>query len=441
MREAFDEEVVGQAGPASPLGLGLGLGSGGENVALGEGDGDDHEGDGDGEGIMGLISSARDSVINSPALEGIHSLVSEAQDLYAAKIQPYTAAVGELMGMSASEWMPFDSEVHLEPPHSLQLFLPDLSAVTSVKVGTGTASQREYGHMHAQPGEQTTNSAGLRVSVARDASGMLAITQTELLATMWFPLVLVNSKHASLDYVAYALTLYLGALQSAGATALPCACILLIRLLSAQCKFLEIARLMQLQYFVDSAEVALTSLEGCDVLQQEDSQAYYRQLPTVRTLQQAALDMLWRLEEKSTVVRWLCSHGRVSDAMRLCQRRRGKWRRGLSPATINGCDFYNGALLLVQARSRNKNGRDGGEGQGEEYQLSYARRLGLYFAVYRFLLGWDSSLLSVPSNGKSPLAAQSSFPAGFTDRDELQLRGLLGFPVSEALITRVTGIE
>jgi hypothetical protein len=440
LREAFDEEVVGEVGGASPLGLGMSSEEGVQEEA--EGDAEE-----DGEGIMGLISSARDSVINSPAMEGISSLVTEAQGLYTARIQPYTAAVGEFMGVGGGEEL--ESDAHLEPPNSLQLFLPDLSAVTSAQLGEATGAGAEVRRQGQGPEEQTTNSAGLRVSVARDASGMLAVTQTELLSVMWFPLVLINSKHASKDYVAYALTLYLGALHGAGASALPCACILLIRLLSSQRKFLEIARLMQLQYFVDSSEVALTSLEVCDVLQQEDARAYRRQLPTMRTLQQAALDMLWRLEERNTVVRWLCSHGRVSDAMRLCQRRKGKWRRGLSPATVNGCDFYNGALLLVQSRgkgSSSSGGGGGGGGGGEEegrdcYLLAYPRRLGIYFAVYRFLLSWDHSLLSLSNKGKSKLASQSSFPPGFTDRDELQLRGLMGFPVSEALITRVTGIE
>ena len=417
---AFDDEVVGLDAP-SPVR--------GQKDAL-EGTND---GDGDGEGLLeGLISSARESVVNSPALEGIHHLVSEAQVLYVSKIQPYTAAVGELIGVRASKAV--EAEGSLEPVNSLQIFLPDLSAVTASTLRGLKQGVRKEG------ASQGTNSAGLHVSVPRDAYGMLAITQAELLSLLWFPLVLINTQGVSSDYASYALTLYLGALRAAGATALPCACLLLIRLLSAQGKFLEIARLMQLQYFLDSSEVALTCLEACDILQQEDARSYRQHLPTMRTLQQAALDMLWRLHERNTVVRWLCSHGRISEAMKLCQRRRGAWRRGLSPSTVSGCDFYNGALLQVQS-TRREHGSGDGDGDGDGgFSLSYPRRLGICFAVYRFLLSWEPSLLLPSSKGKSQLASMSAFPAGFRDRDELQLRGLFGFPVSEDLINRVTGI-
>ena len=156
--------------------------------------------------------------------------------------------------------------------------------------------------------------------------------------------------------------------------------------------------------------------------------------------------MLWRLHERNTVVRWLCSHGRVNEAMNLCYKRKGMWRRGLSPTTVSGCDFYNGALLLVESRNKrtsqtNSNGHNGEEKDAKrEYSLSYARRLGTCFAVYRFLLSWEPKLLSLSNKGKSQLASMSSFPTGFRDRDELQLRGLFGFPVSEELIALVTGI-
>ena len=44
----------------------------------------------------------------------------------------------------------------------------------------------------------------------------------------------------------------------------------------------------------------------------------------MRSLQQVGLDMLWRLHERSMVIRWLCGHGRVNEAMALCVRNRGK---------------------------------------------------------------------------------------------------------------------
>jgi hypothetical protein len=361
--------------------------------------------------------------------------------------------VGEWAGYGQDRVSSVDGEV--EPFEVLQLLLPDLSAITASRfrcVVDSSSADALAGVALAEG----TNSAGTPVLASRDAHGLLVVSQTELLTVVWLPILLVNTKRVSPAYIGYALTMYLGALHSAGATAQPASCVLLVRLMAAQGNYLEVARLLQLQFFADGPEVALASLEMCDVLQLIDPPSYRRQLATIQTLQQASVDMLWRLDERYIIVRWLCGHGRVGLAMRLCQRRKGVWRRGLSPHTISGCEFFNGAVLVVTAQSsakspsfssshrrrknKSKKGSSAGNDDACNFTCPYTRRLGLLHAVYRFLVAWDPTLLTVSAGGKSRLAAQASFPAAsFRPKDELQLRGLFGFPVSEDLLSMVAG--
>ena len=66
----------------------------------------------------------------------------------------------------------------------------------------------------------------------------------------------------------------------------------------------------------------------------------------------------------------------------------------------------------------------------QAYVLSYARRVALMYAVYRFMVHWDPELIR-PQKGRSNLAAQSVFPTGLKSRDELKIRELFGFSVPE----------
>ena len=420
-----------------------------------------------GERLLDLVSTATDSVLGSPAMDTITDLMSDVQELYYSSIQSYSESIGRWVGVDSVE-VGCDEE-NLEPPQSWPLLLPDLSRVTAATLKKGLQSSGVVPDKGGQvPGPEPpvaplqsaeggkfnpailTNSAGFPLSTRRNEAGLLIVTQSELLSVVWMPLALINTKLVPAEQTVYALTLYLGVLRGAGAVALPAASALLVRLLSAQRRYSEISRLLQLQFFSDSSEVALATLELCDVLQQADPQLFLLEKVTVRALHQVGLDMLWRMHEKTLVIRWLCGHGRVGEAMALCVRKKGRWRRGLSPRDINGCHFYQGALLAVEQRcqvsrkgkSKSKSkGKGKGKGKGasleeeQAFSLPYARRVALLYAVYRFLVSWDPDLMKSTNQDRSQLASQARFPAGLKDRDELHLRGLFGFGVTDALIS------
>ncbi len=61
------------------------------------------------------------------------------------------------------------------------------------------------------------------------------------------------------------------------------------------------------------------------------------------------MDMLWRLDEKSTIVRWHLTHGLVVEAIMLCSKKLGVWRSGLSAGCISGVEFFASAIQVVSA--------------------------------------------------------------------------------------------
>jgi hypothetical protein len=161
---------------------------------------------------------------------------------------------------------------------------------------------------------------------------------------------------------------------------LPANSLLLMNVMFCRGRHMEVARLMQLNVFPDAGEVAMSALELRDIL--TDLLAYHerrsdqavasppspsklrmfsnvgltdsvldcqRTCCAIATLQQAAMDMLWRLDEKSTIVRWHLTHGLVVEAVMMCSKKLGVWRSGLAPGCISGVEFFSSAVQVVSA--------------------------------------------------------------------------------------------
>jgi hypothetical protein len=149
----------------------------------------------------------------------------------------------------------------------------------------------------------------------------------------------------------------------------------------------------------------------------------------VLILQQVGLDMLWRLGERGTVVRWLLGHGRLEEALGLCQKRRGQWRVALGPGSVPAAEFFSGALGALQATCAPDSDSDSDFGEAaDEYLLNQGERVELLHAVYKFLLDWEPQAL-VPDKGRgSPLSLQATFPDHmFSPADAARLKHLFGY--------------
>jgi hypothetical protein len=87
-------------------------------------------------------------------------------------------------------------------------------------------------------------------------------------------------------------------------------------------------------------------MEGNNI--QLSTQQYIVQMRELKhslvAIRQAGLDLLWRTQDKVMVVRWMLSHGIVMDAISLCTKIRGQWRAGLTAVSISGLDFFRSAI-------------------------------------------------------------------------------------------------
>lgn len=341
----------------------------------------------------------------------------------------------------------------LEPNHALYLLLPDITTV-------GTKDKIRHGHQ-LPTSSYTPSSPPVPLAIRRDADGNLVLTQTEMLSHVWIPILLATTSAIDLEYYSWALSSFIATQRGEGVNTHPAVSMLLLKLLSARQKYTEIARLLQLQFFPDAPEVAMTALEISDIIEEslstfgqhrsmEDSRSgspgtnntsyapsgHHPSLllrSAVMISQQVGLDMLWRLNERCVVVRWLLGHGRINDAMSLCRKKKGSWRPSLSPGSIPGADFYLSALAAIQATIECDGGNvddDSDEGNDRDvYTMGSAKRVEVLHSVYRFLQEWDPEILAVNEKSqRSRLALQAAFPSHmFEESAAKKFRELFGY--------------
>ena len=427
---------------------------------------------------------------------------------------------------------------NLEPPHALRMFLSDITTIGSKQYqemcqgpfgkyvsramkgesssSTSTPPANSANNAVTEKGTTLTNSninsnnsnskypnneehaqgTGalsplVPVNTRRDEKGNLVLSQTELLSHVWLPMILVNPTYVDLEYAGFALSLCITVYRGlgtgngrggggGGGDIHPAMSMLLIKLLLSQKRFSEIGRLLQLQFFPDAVEVAMTALELCDAIKDShrvrkgekgesgenqiqgnsdgsaagnsdlnDSNSgsvsgkQIKQIKQIKqslpsqqsqhfiggdagawaafsTLQQAGLDMLWRLRKCVFVVRWLLGHAQVTDAMTLCQSARNSIQSGgLAPSSVPGVYFFNAVI-------KNLGQIDVVSG---EIKAAYGRRVSTFHSVYRFVSDWDRASLVVNSDtGVSRISEQVSFPHHlFNEKDGEKFRQLLGY--------------
>lgn len=251
----------------------------------------------------------------------------------------------------------------LEPSYALQVFFPEISSIS---------------HQSSQRIEPATPPP---LTVHRDKDGNLIVTQTEMLCRVWLPAI--RSVKANIERIIWCITAYISALRMFDIAVETAISMTLVNLLVLENRYADITKYVQQHFFTDSTELAMLLLEISDALdtsQSSNNSSRTLEQQMIRVMQQCGLDMLWRMDDKTTVVRWLLSHRRLIDAIGLCVKRRGQWKIGLTPATILGTDFFNCALSCIQDVSVCAN---------------EVQRVGLLHTVHRFLTDWDPTLLSI----------------------------------------------
>jgi hypothetical protein len=299
------------------------------------------------------------------------------------------------------------SNYRIEPDNSNKIFLPLITALIS---------QYDCDNM-TSVAELIPQIPKVPLQVRRDSAGTLLVTQTELLSHVWFPLILNSmTNDASCEYYRWALSSFIACYRALGVPISPITSMLLLSVLTVKGKYMEVARLLQLQFFPDSTEIANIALEISGLIEKKKETNLTSLLSTVHTIRQVSLDMLWRLNEKVTVVRWLLGRGDIIDAITLCSKRKNQWRDGITPELISSTEFFVSAMYALRLME--------GTDEGEKIELLYT--------VHRFICEWDKTSIARRIEKRkefpSKLATQTFFPDNiFTNQHNAVFRKLFGF--------------
>lgn len=284
----------------------------------------------------------------------------------------------------------------LEPPVSPHLLRFEICAALRVDstfrdraVSKDFVSVTGRDNVKASPGQPDLL---VPINIRRCSDGRLIVSQMEMLCHVWIPLLKLWYD-SDLIYFSRALALYIAEIQGASnVVAVESALsLLLFKIFAVRVNHLEAARLMQIQFFSDSVELAVEAFDMASAVDIDNP--CVRNSNVCNVLRQSAFDMLWRLGEITTAARRLLDLGLVVDAMSLCTKSRGTWRRGLSPSSISGLDFYKSAILAVRRIEGLKCKID--SIAPSNANKSEKRKCEIFSSLYSFLVEWDIGLFSI----------------------------------------------
>lgn len=352
--------------------------------------------------------------------------------------RPLRESLSRLKGSENPIELEADILEPLEPVGTSQLFLPDISVI-GIKVRNLALKNIEA--MKEQHSQESTNhvlegfeSLGVRspsppmitmalehkpIAIRRDEKGDLLVSQHDMLAYIWLPL-LASDGPVAYAYLADCLSAYITALAEMELDVIPAVNILHATLLFYLGRVHEVTNLLKNCFYNDSSELALMLLQFAGMLEDEiKSQQYvlkhtdalltlkedtYRyQLPTWRDLlQRQGMDMLWRCGEKITVVKWLLTQCRLKEAFALCLPKNDRWDDTLRPSSIPGSEFFISAVNLLKVQSPHTS-----EAQ-ERARLEANTQL--FFNLHNFLAIWDPQCLLPHDKSVSSSPIDHCFP-------------------------------
>jgi len=273
----------------------------------------------------------------------------------------------------------------------------------------------------------------LPLNTIRDAFGYLVVNQYEMMLYVWLPVLL--NRHIGVEkrdkknninhlpsfpirstFAFHILMEYISTLSTHSMPISTPLALVLFHFMSGLKRLQQMATLLQLHVLPDSIELAAATLSRS------------KESPALR---QAGMDMLWRLNEKSSAVRWLLREGEVVEAMQVAgkeQRRYqfliqqleedgggDQWDREERVTSINvsGIEFFKAAATKARLM-----------GEKEAY-----RRPILFFALFKFLREWDYTLIATSGGRESAIAREVPFPSDlFPDNITVLLKESFGYP-------------
>jgi hypothetical protein len=190
-------------------------------------------------------------------------------------------------------------------------------------------------------------------------------------------------------------------------------------------------------------------------------------------MRQAALDVLHRLDERTTLAKWHLSHGHILEALAVCKKRNGQWQAPLTPGSIPASEFFQAAVTavsdLLKPLDEEALKRPQEESQmsakeacklAERRAAATSASVNIFYTLYLFLKEWDGVVLlsstvssfpplfhvtfsliasdlfscsqceccDIQNTGRSRLSAQVAFPDHlFGERECEQFKKLFGF--------------
>jgi hypothetical protein len=332
-----------------------------------------------------------------------------------------------------------------ELSQSSQTFLSDISKI-AIRVKEQLKYKNAATKAEASPSIAAnkikifeSNIEPVALTLRRNERGDLILTQSEILSYIWIPLLL-SSEDADFFYLERILTNYISSLIDQGVEIISSLALLHLHLIYSLGEYEKLSNLLSNGFYSDSADIALTLLQFSTLLEEElsivgneqqsssssskshkqsnqrnrsgisgsvETKQLYIAMKKCRSI---SLQMLWRLNELVTIVKWYLTQGLVMEAMELCQQ--GMQSNGpdndlrLLPSTVSGAEFFTATLNSFYSNNIStttsspstsmkttiSSTRSAVESSGKKQEI-HTERIRLLYAVYSFLKMWDKSIL------------------------------------------------
>jgi hypothetical protein len=260
--------------------------------------------------------------------------------------------------------------------------------------------------MERQFSSQATKSETIPLSTRRNELGDLIVTQSEMLSYIFLPfLVGISNKMEDYEYLSEVMTLYLSCLLDQGIDIVSSISYLHVQLLFSLGKYTELSNLISISFYSDSVYVARTLLDFVSLLE-EDAVAFRKRTSEgndcigvkeerkmiaacIEKFRINALQVLWKLNEHTTVVKTYLTQGLIMEAMELCQQlpvsSAGKDSNiVVLPNSLTGAEFLYATFKVFEEEKLQT---------GHKKMMSIMEKTRLLYSVYCFILTWDKGAL------------------------------------------------
>jgi len=360
----------------------------------------------------------------------------------------------------------------IEPFNSTQLFMADISFVC-LFIEKRLFCQLANLHLKSNFDTKMISSA-ITLTMRRDMSSRRTIcSQTEILSHVWLPILIHIDQHINIQYLTEVLIYFIIFLNESSIKLISSYSVLLVNLLFHSQQYMELINILKFHLLPDSIELALVILEFSEIIDSQieremityannsnnnnnnnnnnnynssgdDVHSDQLESTTVvssaslSVMRQVGLDILWRLDERITVLNWLLNHSMILEAIDICKKRNGQWQKWLPPGCISGIDFFIGAVKamnntaavmipnssccgivdkdnnnkreIISTGANNYNDNDDNndgtnvvdndgdrtndvEEDGDEWEVFHNHASNVFYCLYLFLKEWDPRLL------------------------------------------------